>query len=339
MGINDHTAEELIKTDREAFRAQAMGTLKAFPPDDRERAVNLETPHTRADDVLRAWAEQIEPIYQDLDSLKSDTKFKKILIKAIGFSDSDADTAIDSLIEDRKRSLMNEVLSNLYPLHEHQTPKQQHAARALLSLPDTQINDFFSRYIDFVRALEAAQKYDVLLCDPFGSWLERQRTAIQINKERQRLIQDEDVRLDEIERQLSALSEGGASLVGQIIAMNWNFSTILDLRSKFQKHVSALTSEAHKDASKQLKLFERVTQNFRDSESERLAGTLKQHSLRSLRKTNEDIYNLLFEIFDLSSAKRARLVEDIQRYTKLTHERDLILLIQRNREQFLGDNN
>lgn len=338
MGINDHTLEELIKTDREAFRAQAMSALKLFPLRDRERAVNLETPHTRADDVLRVWVEQIEPIHQDLDLLSSDAKFKKSLVKAVGFSDGDADQAIDYLIESRKRSLLNEVLSNLYPIHEHQIPEQQHAARALLTLPGAEINDFFSRYIDFVQALEAAQKYDVLLCDPFGSWLDRQRAAIQINKERQRLMQDEDARLDEIDRQLGSLSQNGESLVGQIVAMNWNFSTILDLRAKFQKHISALPKDERKNPTKQLKLFERVTQNFRDGETEKLAGALKQHSLRSLRKIHEEIYNLLLEIFDLSSTKRTRLLEDIQRYTKLTQERDLILLIQRNREQFLADN-
>jgi hypothetical protein len=338
MGINDHTVEELIKTDREAFRAQATGALKAFPPDDRDHAVNLETPHTRADDVLRAWAEQIEPIHQDLDLVRSDAAFKKNLIKNIGFSDGDADRAIDYLIESRKRSLLDEVLANLYPIHEHHIPEQQHAARALLSLPSAEINDFFSRYIDFVQSLEAAQKHDVLLCDPFGSWLDRQRAAIQINKERQRLTQDEDARLDEIERQLGALTHGGESLVGQIVAMNWNFSIILDLRAKFQKHVTSLSKDERKNPTKQLKIFERVTQSFRDSETEKLAGTLKQHSLRSLRKIHEEIYNLLLEIFDLSSAKRARLLDDIQRYTKLTQERDLILLIQRNREQFLGDN-
>lgn len=337
MGIDDHTLEELIKTDREAFRAQATSALKTFPPDDRTRAVNLETSHTRADDVLRAWVEQIEPIHQDLDLLKSDTKFKKTLMKAVGFSDGDADQAIDHLVESRKHALLDEVLANLYPVREHQIPEQQHAARALLSLPATDINDFFSRYIDFVRALEAAQKYNVILCDPFGSWLERQRAAIQINKERQRLIQNEDARLEEIERQLSALSQNNESLVGKIVAMNWNFTTILDLRAKFQKHIDALPKDERKNPTKQLKLFERVTQDFRDNETEKLAGALKQHSLRSLRKIHEEIYNLLLEIFDLSNAKRARLLEDIQRHTRLTQERDLILLIQRNREQFMTD--
>ena len=41
-------------------------------------------------------------------------------------------------------------------------------------------------------------------------------------------------------------------------------------------------------------------------------------------------------MFDLSPSERRQLFLDIQDYMKLTRERDLILVVQRNREQFLA---
>lgn len=335
MGIDNQTLEEFIKTDREAFRAEATDALRLFTPDDRELAASLQTEHTTTDDVLRAWTEQIEPIHQDLEQKRSDVRFKKSLVKAIGFSDNDADHAVDYLIDERKAALLDEVLGNLYPARDGEPPFQHSYAHSLLSQSDTDINDFFSRYIDFVRAIDASEKYGILLCDPHASWLERQRTAIQINKERQRTVQDEDARLEEIEHQLETIGKDPESLVGQIVAKEWNFITILDLRAKYQKHVDALSKEDLKNPNKRLKLFERVTQSFRDREAEKLTKAHKTQSLKALRTINEEVYDLLLEIFDLDNAKRNRLLLDIQRHTRLTQERDLILLIQRNREQFL----
>lgn len=336
MGNDKQTIEAFIKTDREAFRAQATDALRLFTPDDRETAASLQTDHTSTDDVLRAWTEQIEPIHQDLEQKRSDSRFKNSLIKALGFGDGDADHAVDYLIDERKQSLLDEVLGNLYPAHGGEAPFQHSYAHNLLSQSDTDINDFFSRYIDFVRAIEAAEKHHVLLCDPHSSWLERQRTAIQINKERQRTAQDEDARLEEIEQQLQKIAQDPASLVGQIVSKEWNFITILDLRSKYQKHVDKLSKDDLKNPNKRLKLFERVTQSFRDREAEKLTKAHATQSLKALRKINEDVYDLLLEIFDLDTTKRNRLLLDIQRHTRLSQERDLILLIQRNREQFLS---
>jgi hypothetical protein len=339
MGIKkdqDHATEELIRTDREAFRAQATEALKQFGPEDRERAASLETDTVTADDVLRAWAQQIEPIHNDLESQRDDTRFKKSLIKRFGFTDSEADRMVDYLIDERKAGLLDEVLGNLYPAENGDVPYQRNYAYELLTSSDTELNDYFARYIDFVTALDAAEKYDVLLCDPHGSWLERQRAAIQINKERQRLAQDEDERLEEIHRQLQKLVGDPESLVGPIAAKHWNFITILDLRAKYQKHIDALSKADAKNPTKRLRLFERVTQSFRDREAEKLVHAHKTHSLKATRKINEDIYDLLLEIFDLDATHRNRLLMDIQRHTRLTQERDLILLIQRNREQFLA---
>jgi hypothetical protein len=335
VGNNEWLTEEFIKTEREAFRAQATDALKRFSPTDREQAVRFETGRTTANDVLRAWAEQIQPIHTDLEQKRDDAKLKKSLMKAFGFSDQQADNAVDHLIDTRKSLLLDEVLSNLYPRVNGETPMQRQYAETFLLQSESSIDDFFSRYIDFMRATEAAEKYHVALCDPHGSWLERQRAAMQVNKERQRTEQDEDGRLEEVEEQLAAITKDPDNLVGKIIEKQWDFVTVLDLRAKYQKHVDALSARDSKSPSKRLKLFERVTQSFRDTQAEKLAAAHRAHSLMALRQINESIYDLLLEIFDLNPTRRNKLLLDIQKHTRLSQERDLILLIQRNREHFL----
>lgn len=336
MGADTNTVEEFIKTDREAFRAEATDALKQFTPEDREFAASLETDTITAATLYQAWIEQIEPIYTDLEQKRSDTKFKKDLIRTIGFNDNEADRAIDYLIDERKQSLIEEVLGNLYSAHKGEVPYQLGYAHEFFSRSEADITDFFSRYLAFARSLEAAETHQVILCDPHSSWLERQRAALQIHKERQRAAHTEEARLEEIENELQTLLQDPDSLVGYIVAKNWNFITILDLRAKYQKQVDALSKNDKANPTKQLRLFERVTQSFRDREAEALAKINHTHSLKALRTINEDIYDLLLEVFDLDTTKRNRLLLDIQKHTRLTQERNLILLIQRNREQFLA---
>lgn len=334
MGRAKQSHDAIIKTDREAFRAWATAALSRFTPDDREIAASVETDHVTADDVLRAWSEQIEPIHQDLEAKRHDSRFKKMLIRNVGFYDDEADRIIDYMIDERKALLLDEVLDSLYPFSDD-TMYQREYATELLTRPDTTISDYMSRYIDFIEALDASEKHHVLLCDPHGTWLERQRAALQINKERQRIIRDEDERLDEIDEKLHHMTNDKGSLVVPIIRKGWDFATILDLRAKYQKQVDALSVSERRSPTKKLKLFERVTTHFREAEAERIAHDSKTHSLKELRTVNEDIYNLLLEIFDLDQTARNKLVLDIQNYTRLSQERDLMLLIQRNREQFL----
>lgn len=334
MGRAKHSLEEFIKTDRESFRAQATAALEAFGPEDRELAASLEDDHTTTDDVLRAWSEQIEPVYEDLEAKRTDAKFKKTLIRQIGFNDDEADRAIDYLVDERKSSLLSEVLDNLYPLQDEHAYQRGYATD-LLTRPEAEITSFMDRYIDFAEAVDASNQYKVLILDPHASWIDRQRTAMQINKERQATLRDEDARLDEIDLELRELVEDENSLVAPIVDRNWDFATVLDLRAKYEKQSKALSKSDQKSPAKKLKLFERITSSFRDQEAERQARAHHSHNLKQLRSINEDIYNLLLEVFDLSAAARNKLLLDIQTYTKLTRERDLILLVQRNREQFL----
>ena len=328
--------DELIKTDREAFRAQATDALRQFTPDDRETAASIETGTVTTSMVLRAWAEQIEPIYQDLDEKRHDVNFKKYLIRNVGFHDEEADYVIDYMILERKQTLLDEVLDNIYPSSDQDPPYQREYAANLLSQSSVDINDFMTRYINFIEAFDAAEKQSVTLCDPHASWLDRQRSALQVYKERQRISQDESSRLDEIEVELENLVNNPDSLLKDIIEKKWNFITVLDLRAKYQKQVDALTKAEQKTPTKRLKLFERVTQSFRDREAEQLAHIHHSQSLKALRHINEEVYNLLLDIFDLNNTDRNHLLLDIQQHTRLTQERDMILLIQRNREHFLS---
>lgn len=328
-----HTIDELIRTNREAFRAQATAALKQFSTDDRELAASMATSYASVDDVLKAWTEQIEPMYRDLEHKRNDARFRKSLVRHIGFHDNDAGRMIDFMIEERKQSLLDEVLDNVYHSDIEETPYQREYAVNLLSQPTGEIEDYKQRYQRYIEAIEAAERHHIILCDPHGSWLERQRTALAINKERQRLAQDEEARLETITTQLDHLLTGN-QLLKQIINKRINIILLLDLTTKYQKQLDALSNDERDDPVTRLKLFERVTSDFREREIERIATSHHIHTLRTLSVLQADISAMLLEVFDLSPAQRNRLLLDTQKHTRLIQEHDLILLIQRNREHF-----
>lgn len=332
------TAKDLdnfIRESREEFRANATDALEMFPNDDRELAASMETKHTSADKVLKAWEEQIEPMYRELEGKRSDARLKKSLITHLGFRDNDATKAIDRMVRQRKQSLLDEVLDNLYHSDIEEPPYQREYAVNLLSQTSNEINDFYERYLNYVGAIEAAERHDIVLCDPHSSWLERQRTAMAINKERQMLAEDENARLQEIDNELRKLLSKDA-LLGHIIAKKLSVIALLDLAATYQKRLKDMKKKDRDDPTARLKLFERVSARFLEGEVERIAKSHSSHTLRSLSGIQSSISNLLLEIFDLSSTQRNRLLLDTQRHTRLIQEQKLIRLIQHNRTHFFN---
>ena len=336
MGIIDYSSEERIQKDREQFRAEATDALKCFPLEDRETAASMETNHVKTSDVLKVWSQQIAPIFADLDAKQNEARFRQTIIRNIGFSEHDAEQAIAAMVTRRKDSLLREVLDNLYHVDLHDVTYQRDFAEEFLNRSESDIQDFMFRYGEFILAVDMSEKHNITLIDVHSRWLERQRSALAVHKERQQIVQDEDTRLQEIEIILDRLTKSTDSLLGRIVAKNWNFSTILELRDKYQKQIDDLSKTDKKSPSKKLKLFEKVTASFRDRETERLADRETASNLKELRALNEDIYSLLLEVFDLNTGERTRLLTDIEKYTRLSKERDMLLLIQRNREQFLS---
>ncbi|MBM3210567.1 hypothetical protein FJZ39_04505 [Candidatus Saccharibacteria bacterium] len=328
--------EETIRIDREAFRAEATDALTKFGPHDRELAAALETEHVLTSDVLKAWIEQIEPVFNDLQSELEDARFRTLIMRRIGYDETQAELAIERMVEHRKAQLLDEVLTNLYSIDIHEEVYQRAYAEELLGRNPAEIDDFATRYGTFIEVMAAAEAHDVTLLDPHGGWLERQRAALSIHKERQKMVQDEDARLEEIDTILQMLSHSTNHIVGKIVQKDWSFVAILELRNKYQKQLDALTTKEERNPSVKLKTFDRVTVSFRENEAARLIATRKAESLQEIKAINDEVYNLLLEIFDLKTADRNQLLSDIQKYIKLSQERDLILHIQRNREHFLS---
>lgn len=143
MGFDTQSLEKFVKTDREAFRAQATEALRNFTIDDREHAASLETSQTTVDTVLRAWVEQLEPVYSELERKRADARIKNYLIRQIGFNDSQATEAVNYLVDERRQLLLDEVLANLYPTQDNDEPYQKSYAAELLVQTEADINDFF----------------------------------------------------------------------------------------------------------------------------------------------------------------------------------------------------
>lgn len=324
----------LIETDREAFRQRATEALRHFSPEDRELAASLETEHVLAADVLKHWFEQLEPLYRDLDDQAHDKKFVATLKRRFGFSETAAESAIATLIQDRKDQLLDEVLDNLYH-RDLDAEYQRGYAEDFLAQKPADLERFSETYGDFLTMLHAAEEHNITLIDPHGSWLERQRAALAINRERNRDIEDETIRLDEIDTQLTRLVTPETSPTAYIIHNDWDYAKVLELYEKYHKKVLALSEPQHKNPAKRLKLFEQITADFRDHEAERLAEKTHATTLADMKHVSEEVYAHLLEIFDLPNRQRQSLLQDVERYNRLNQERDLIQLVQANRQRFL----
>lgn len=335
MGIKNYTSDDYIRNNRESFRAEATEALRRFTPDDRERAASLETEHVLTSDVLKIWFEQLEPMVRVLDEQKNDSRFVKSLQKRFGFSEHAAEDAVARLALDRKNQLLDEVLTNLYHA-DIESDYQRAYAEEFLNEEPSEIERFSDDYSDFIEALDAAEKHAIAVFDPYGSWLERQRAALAVNRERARSLEDEEERLSEIDAQLEHLTTPSDSLVAYVIQHNWDYARVLDLYEKYHKKVTALSETDHKNPAKRLKLFERVTADFRDRESARLAERNNAHSLSDMKKLSEQVYARLLEIFDLPTRERQHFLNDIRRYARLSQERDLIQTVRANRKRFLA---
>jgi len=325
--------DDQILVNREVFRAKAIDALRQFTADDRELAASMDSKYTSAGTILNAWTEQIEPMYYDLEKKRQDARLKQALVRHIGFHDNDALRMIDYMVETRKQSLLDEVLDNLYHSDIEETPYQREYAHNFLSRTSTEIHDYRDRYFAFVDALEAAERHNITLCDPNAPWLERQRTALAVNKERQRLAQNEDGRLEEVDTELRQLLTNN-TLLNHIVDKKLHVAQLLELATRYQRQVEDLSRENKDGAAIRLKLFERTTADFIEEEVERIATSHHAHTLKTLSSIQVEISSLLLEVFDLSNTHRNQILLDTQRHTRLVQERNLILLIQRNREHF-----
>lgn len=332
----EHTKyDKLIQTDREAFRAEAMAALHAFDIADRTIASSMETGNTTMVDLLKAWYEQLQPLLSDLEKERTSRRFRTMIGHHLQVDEPRAQEAIDTMIQNRKLELVSGVIDRLYDGEPHSEQARQ-AACTFFAQPSDYINTFTERYGKFVEIMEAAEAHDVTLLDPHGNWLERGRAAIAIHNERQHLIQDEDTRLADIDQALRTLQERSNHLVQRIADHNWSFADVLALYESYQQQLGSLKQVTAVSPTEQLAVFEQVAKPFLAKVAHNV-GSLNQHTnLKAAKQARDEAANLLLEVFDLSPSERRQLFLDIQDYMKLTRERDLILIVQRNREQFLA---
>ena len=325
--------DNAIKQDREAFRAEATRALAKFTPEDRALASGMETDKITAAAVLKAWATLYIPVCRELDELEDDKKFRQTIVTNVKLSEAEATAAVSTMVADRKQSLLDEVLATIY--NDEILADQRQRAAEFMQMSDSFLVEYMERYTRFVEAHTSAEKHKVQLCDQHASWLERQRQAMQVHKEQAALGKNEDTRLNEIDHLMKSMERNQASLLGRLQDHEWNFVAVLDLYRKYEKQLEKLTGKKSKNASARLGLFEKITAAFRNEQTEIIAEKNRITTLKAIKPIAEEVYSLLLEVFDLTNTERNKLLVDIEKYSKLRNERDMILLVQKNREHFL----
>lgn len=328
--------KEQAKIDTERFRANAINSLSEFTPSERKIAADLATANVGIYEVLEAWKKHLRPIHVKLDELKNIDAIRSVMTKTLGFHTRRGEELGTHLIAVRKHEALDEVLDELY-LAEGKTQhaKQRNTAKSFLSQPLEEVERYNERYTAFARHLHVAALHNVAVCDPYASWVERRRCAMQVRKERQKTTQEEEIRLCEIDQRLQALSDEHDGLLGDMIKNSWDFVTVMDLRNTYEKQVAALPDEKRRSPTKRLGVFDKVTTAFRDKETEKLAAQIPEAGLKTIRQLSENIDKLLLRIFDLSNSQKNKLLLDMKEYRELTQEKSMIHMIRDNRHNFL----
>lgn len=326
-----------VETDSETFRAEAMGALKDFTPDDRDYIKQLRCDSTDIDKVLQTWETKLRPERERLLAKRIDRVFRATLKRNLGFSDEHAREEIEYMVDERLEQLLDETVDNLYPLEEGDPPHSLASQRAyalyFLAQSDEEIEDFKYRYEAYSNYIRVAHAHAITLCDPHASWLERQRCSMQIRREREQTREEEETRLMTIESELIELGKLHDGLVAEVMHKRWDYIKMSDLRQKYEKRVDALT-ERQSTPTKKLKIFDDVVRTFREHEVERAVQELKKPNLETVRQIGDAIDSLLLRFFELKNKDKNELLLALKQYRTLIQEQDMITMIRKNRAAF-----
>lgn len=339
--MSDHREiSELLKkaeVDVEAFRAEATAAMQDFTSDDREYVTGLHCDSADIEKVLHTWEEKLRPERERLTAKRTDASFRATLRRNIGFSDDQAREEIEYMIDERLELLLDETVDSLYPLAEGDPPHSLASQRAyalhFLSQSDEDIASFKQRYYAYMHYTHVAHAHSITVCDPHASWLERQRCALQIRRERHQTREEEESRLLTIESELQELSTSQGGLAGEITKKGWDFAKLADLRQKYEKRIDKLT-ERQATPTKKLKIFDEVVHAFRDSEVAKVVDSQRKPTLESVRQAGEEVDALLLKFIDLSNKDKNALLADMKHYRTLQQEKDMVMLIRKNRTAF-----
>lgn len=325
------------KDNPEQFRTHATKALAAFTPKDRDIAQAITTPDISAHDVLCAWESTLLPARKKLSQKQTAQRLQKALSSSLSLDDPAAKALADSLINERNQQLLQLCLDELYPINP-QLKKDilaEHRAHAaeLLEHTDVYLQDFKQRFVNFVIYQHTARLYNRAVYDPFASWLERKRTTLKVSKERRKTTKEEKLRLAHIQVRLDELAAMQDGLVGAVMQKDWDAVHIVSLKNAYEKRISSAPQPV--TPAQRLAIFDEVTHEFRDQQTEKLTTGSSQSGLESIRGISADITKLLTRLFDLDNTQKNQLVLQLKEYRALMHEREMIAVrhIQEKQER------
>lgn len=316
----------LVKQHPQRFRDQAAKAFSSFTLRDRQVAQSLDCQDVSAYDVLRAWESKLLPARTKLGQARTADQLHKALAKQLGLGADAAAQKASQLIMERNGELLQECIDSVYPL-EAGVKKDRFAevrmrAAELLEKPDIDIANFKKRYVEFVLYRHLAATNNIAIYDPFAPWLERKRATLQASKDKRRATREEKQKLARIANRLNELAASHEGLVAQVATKGWDAATIMSLKNAYEKQLK--TAAQPVAPARRLAIFDAVTREFCDRETERLAAGAPQYGLESIRLISEDIVTLLTRLFDLTNVQKNELVLQLKEYRMLINERDAL---------------
>jgi len=329
--------EELLTNDVELFRREATKAYRAFEPHERRFLRKLETDEVTSYAALTIWEDTLLPVLYTLQTKRAEPTFRRVMVKHLALDMDEAQKTIHGVINTREKAVIQKFITQVYGKESKRKShrRQRRHILGLFAVPQQEVFDMKEHLVAYTLLHHVADEHGVAVVDAHASLRMRLRAARRVRRERKRAKRAEAVQLAHIAARTAEIRAARNGLVADILDKNIDLVTVISLRNRYEKRLSALAKSDVMHAAKRLAIFDEETREFREQYTS-LAGVDIEASLESTRQMTKAIDDLLLRIFDLTTTQKNQLLLYTKEYRELADEQAAIMQTQKNREENNG---
>lgn len=315
-------AEDLVLENIEQFRSEATALNDELTPAHRKLLSRIETKKVSAYDFLTTWHDTFRSSQKTMRSRAVNDQFVRAVSRDLQFTKEDASVKAFNLMKEREDELVDEFLTRLYI--GGSARRVIKATKTVLCLSDKELAEIYDGYIKREVYIRIAAKHTIVIFDPHASWLVRYRTKKAIYIERSRRREEEETRLQVIEKRLAELLARDDRLLQLIAETKIDIVTILAARTEYEKRLNKLSGAEARNPVKKMDIYTKVTSKLRDESGERY-GKNTSFTLATAQRMVQAVDGVLIRVFDLSNSGKNELLVHMKEMRELTKEKEQIM--------------
>jgi hypothetical protein len=326
--------EELLAKDVELFRREATKAYSAFEPYERKFLRKLETGEVTSYVALTTWEDALLPVLYTLQTKRAEPAFRRAMVKHLALDMDETQKTIHSVINTREKAVIQKFITQVYGKETKRKShrKQRRHILGLFAVPQQEVFDMKEHLVAYTLLRHVADEHGIAVVDAHAPLRMRLKAARRVRRERKKAKRAEAVQLAHIAARTAEIRAARNGLVADILDKNIDLVTVISLRNRYEKRLSALSKSDVIHAAKRLAIFDEETREFREQYTS-LAAVDIEASLESTRQMTKAIDDLLLRIFDLTTTQKNQLLLYTKEYRELVDEQAAIMQTQKNREE------